>query len=62
MVNGVAPWEKLANRGAPFNVSTELASGVALLPNGEIGGRSGTASFWQLSEFPPLCKRLNACT
>ena len=41
MVNGVAPWEKLANGGAPFNMSTELASGVAPLANGENGGRRG---------------------
>ena len=42
MVNRVAPWEKLVNGGAPFNMSTELASGVAPLANGENGGRRGT--------------------
>jgi hypothetical protein len=42
MVNGVASWEKLANGGAPFNMSTELANGVAPLANGENGGRRGT--------------------
>jgi hypothetical protein len=43
MVNRVAPGEKLVNGGAPFNMSTELASGVAPLANGEKGGRRGTA-------------------
>jgi len=43
MVNRVAPWEKLVNGGAPFNMSTELASGVAPLANGGNGGRRGTA-------------------
>ena len=43
MVNRVAPWEKLVNGGASFNMSTELASGVAPLANGENGGRRGTA-------------------
>jgi hypothetical protein len=43
MVNGVASWEKLANGGAPFNMSTELANGVAPLANGENGGRRGTS-------------------
>jgi hypothetical protein len=47
MVNGVASWEKLANGGAPFNMSTELANGVAPLANGENGGRRGTAPVWE---------------
>ena len=43
MVNGVATLGKLVNRVAPFKMSTELASGVAPLANGENDGRRGTA-------------------
>jgi hypothetical protein len=42
MLNKVAPGEKLVNGGAPFNMSTELASRVAPLANRENGGRRGT--------------------
>jgi hypothetical protein len=42
LVNGVATLGKLVNGVAPFNMSTELASGVAPLANGENGGRRGT--------------------
>ena len=35
--------KRLVNGVAPFNMSTELASGVAPLANGENGGRRGTA-------------------
>jgi hypothetical protein len=38
-VNGVATLGKLVNGVAPFNMATELASGVAPLVNGEIGER-----------------------
>jgi hypothetical protein len=44
-VNGVATLGKLVNGVAPFNMSTELASGVAPLANGENGGRRGTGRF-----------------
>jgi hypothetical protein len=46
MVNGVAPWEKLANEGAPFNMSTEL---------GEWGGPIGQGGkWWTEGNIPPL--------
>jgi len=42
-VNSVATLEKLVNNGgAPFNMSTKLANGVAPLVNGGNGERSGT--------------------
>jgi hypothetical protein len=37
--------EKVGQWRAQFNMSTELASGVALLANGENGGRRGTVPF-----------------
>ena len=48
MVNRVAPWEKLVNGGAPFNMSTELASGVAPLAN-----------FLELQLHPPIAPFTN---
>jgi hypothetical protein len=41
----------LANGGAPFNMSTELANGVAPLANGENGGRRGTLPL----DFMKIC-------
>jgi hypothetical protein len=35
----------LVNGVAPFKMSTELASGVAPLANGENGGRRGTEAY-----------------
>jgi hypothetical protein len=51
MVNGVASWEKLANGGAPFKMSTELANGVAPLANGENGVRRGTVRYVIIVEY-----------
>jgi hypothetical protein len=42
LVNSVATLEKLVNGGAPFNMATKLANGVAPLVNGKNGERSGT--------------------
>ena len=41
LAKGVATLGKLVNGVAPFNMSTELVSGVAPLANGENGGWRG---------------------
>jgi hypothetical protein len=55
-VNGVATLGKLVNGVAPFNMSTELARGVAPLANGENGGRRGTALRAPLPSMPEVIK------